>query len=171
MELPLHGEDIVLFGRRVPVPRQIAYHGDPGTAYRYSGTLHRPRPWTPTLARVRAALRELTGVPFNAVLANHYRDGRDAMGYHADDEPELGPAPDDVAVASLSFGARRRFLLRARRDGGLRRFELGGGDLLVMRGRTQEQYRHALPRTRRAVGPRLNLTFRVVTPGAAARPV
>jgi alkylated DNA repair dioxygenase AlkB len=103
----------------------------------------------------------------NAALANYYRDGRDSMGWHADDERELGPSPDDVAVASLSLGAARRFLLRHRTRGETRELALGDGSLLVMRGTTQRHWRHALPKTRAAVGPRLNLTFRVVRPGSS----
>lgn len=148
------------------MPRLLSYHGDPGTAYRYSGRIHEPRAWSPRLAALRRVVIDLSGVPLNAVLANYYRDGRDAMGYHADDEPGLGPERRDVAIASLSLGAERRFLLKERGSGALQRFDLGHGSLLVMRGRTQERYRHALPRTRRPVAPRLNLTFRVVAPGA-----
>ncbi|MEE7548877.1 alpha-ketoglutarate-dependent dioxygenase AlkB, partial [Xanthomonas sp. Kuri4-1] len=114
--------------------------------------------WPAALAALRAPLQAATGVAFNSVLANRYRDGRDAMGWHSDDEKELGPRP---VIASLSLGAPRRFALRHRHDPALRQvLTLGHGDLLLMEGDTQRNYRHALPRTARPVGERLNLTFR-----------
>jgi alkylated DNA repair dioxygenase AlkB len=153
-------EEIVIFGQRRRVPRLVAWHGDRGASYRYSGTDHLPEPWTPALARVRARVCELSGTEFNAVLLNRYRDGRDGMGWHADDEPELGRDP---VIASVSLGAPRRFCLRHRRrkDLGLD-LELPHGSLLVMAGPLQHHWVHALPKTRRPVGERINLTFRRV---------
>ena len=151
-----------LFGRELPSPRLSCWVGDAGAAYRYSGLLREPRPWPAPLAGLRARLARALGVGFDSVLANLYRDGRDAMGWHADDEPELGPAP---VIASLSLGATRRFVLR-HRDGAPRlAVDLSHGSLLVMAGATQANYRHALPRTARPVGPRINLTFRRVGAG------
>jgi alkylated DNA repair dioxygenase AlkB len=96
------------------------------------------------------------------VLANRYRDGRDAMGWHSDDEPELGPAP---VIASVSLGASRRFVLKHRDDPAQKlALELDHGSLLVMAGATQRHYKHALPRTARPVGERINLTFRHILP-------
>ncbi len=106
-------EDIVIFGQRRRVPRLVAWHGDPGTGYTYSGTLHEPQPWTPELRRLLDRVQALTGHPYNSVLLNLYRDGNDGMGWHADDEPELGRNP---AIASVSLGATRRFKLRHRRQ-------------------------------------------------------
>lgn len=165
-ELPLRTDTFAMFGRSVAVPRLISWHGDPGCRYRYSGQTYEPAPWTPGLTRVRAELAARTGLAFNAVLANYYRDGRDSVGWHSDDERELGPARDDVAIASLSLGATRRFVLRHRQSGESREFALGDGTLLVMRGRTQQQWRHALPKTAARVGARLNLTFRIIARGA-----
>lgn len=153
-------EEIVIFGRRRRVPRLVAWHGDPGAGYRYSGTDHRPEPWTPALERVRARASELSGADFNAVLLNLYRDGSDGMGWHADDEPELGRNP---LIASVSLGAQRRFCLRHRRHRELKRdLELPHGSLLFMAGATQHHWLHALPKTRRPVGERINLTLRKV---------
>src|SRR5262245_5598175 len=98
-ELPLRTDTFTMFGRRTAVPRLISWHGDPGCRYRYSGQTYEPAPWTPGLARMRDALRARTGLSWNAVLANYYRDGRDSVGWHADDERELGPARDDIAIA------------------------------------------------------------------------
>lgn len=161
-ELPLRADTFTLFGRSVAVPRLVAYHGDPGCAYRYSGQTYPAQAWTPGLLRLRALLERRSGLRYTGVLANYYRDGRDSVGWHADDERELGPAPDDVAIASLSLGASRRFVLRHRASGERRELALGDGSLLVMRGTTQSHWRHALPKTRAAVGPRLNLSFRIV---------
>jgi alkylated DNA repair dioxygenase AlkB len=154
---------IRLFGREVDVPRLASWIGDPGTDYRYSGTRFAPRPWPVALVPLRARVEAACGARFNAVLANLYRDGADSMGWHADDEPELGPRP---VIASVSLGAPRRFRLRHRRDPA-RRWEqaLAHGSLLLMRGPTQANYRHDLPRTRAVVGPRINLTFRAILPG------
>lgn len=163
-ELPLSQERLVILGREVLTPRLTSWHGDAHASYVYSKTRFLPRPWTPGLAMLRERLRREVGADFNGVLANHYRGGEDAMGWHADDEPELGPrAPDDVLIASVSLGARRRFLMRARR-GATRSlaWDLGGGDLFLMGGTTQRLFVHRLARTAKDVGPRLNLTFRIV---------
>lgn len=150
---------IRMFGRQIDSPRLSCWIGDPGASYTYSRTRFQPHPWPATLASLRARLRETLDVDFNSVLANRYRDGRDAMGWHSDDEPELGPQP---VIASLSLGATRRFALKPRGEGGGLTLDLPHGSLLVMRGDTQTRYRHALPRTARPVGERINLTFRRV---------
>lgn len=168
-ELPLAQEIYRMGAREVRSPRLVCWHGDAGTGYAYSGVAHEPAPWTPALAELRVRVEAATGLTFNSVLANLYRDGNDSMGWHADREPEIGPAPDDRWIASLSFGARRRFVLKRGRDD-RHVFELGAGDLITMRGTTQSHWRHAVPKTRRPVGPRLNLTFRHIVAGASARP-
>jgi alkylated DNA repair dioxygenase AlkB len=153
-------EEILILGRRVSVPRLVAWHGDPGAHYSYSGTDHVPRPWTPTLEAIRERASSLTGAHFNSVLLNFYRSGRDGMGWHADDEAELGRNP---VIASVSLGASRRFCLRHRKRAGLRiDVTLTHGSLLCMSGATQHRWLHALPKTRASVGPRINLTFRYV---------
>lgn len=147
-----------LFGRWVDAPRRSAWIGDPGAVYRYSGQTFAPQPWPQALLPLRQRLRKELGIDFNAVLANLYRDGRDAMGWHSDDEPELGPEP---VIASLSLGAARRFVLRRRDDHAVKQaLVLEPGSLLVMRGVSQRDWQHALPRTAKPVGPRINLTFR-----------
>ena len=149
---------IRLFGREVDSPRLSSWIGDPDATYTYSRTRFEPRPWPEALLPIRARLRSETGVDFNSVLANLYRDGRDAMGWHSDSEPELGAQP---VIASLSLGAMRRFVLKDRDDPARKlALELSSGSLLLMRGDTQRHYRHALPRTAIPVGARINLTFR-----------
>ena len=161
-EIPWERHHVRILGREIPAPRLSCWIGDPGTAYRYSGVLYPPRPWPAPLARVREACGAACGEAFNSVLANLYRDGRDCMGYHSDAEPTLGPEP---VIASISLGAPRRFVMRHKRRAG-ERFELvlGDGSLLVMRGATQRNWRHALPRTAKPVGERINLTFRRIRP-------
>lgn len=159
---------IRLFGREVDTPRLCSWIGDPGAAYAYSGTRFEPRAWTPTLQRLRERLQGEGVGTFNSVLANRYRSGRDSMGWHSDDERELGPAP---VIASISLGAPRRFRLRHRRDPALRaELELEPGSLLIMQGQTQRHYRHDLPRTARPVGERINLTFRWIVGDGASPP-
>lgn len=161
-QVPWEVHRIRLFGREHASPRLSCWIGDAQAHYRYSGADFRPHPWPAALAPVRERLVRELGVGFNSVLANRYRDGADAMGWHSDDEPELGTAP---VIASLSLGARRRFALKHRRDPALKAaLELGHGSLLVMAGTTQAHYRHALPRTARPVGERINLTFRCIRP-------
>lgn len=145
-ELPLRVERLRIGSREVETPRLTAWHGDPGRAYRYSGRTFEPDPWTPTLAALRERVGAACGAAFDSVLANLYRDGRDAMGWHADDEPELGHEP---VIASLSLGDVRRFVLKHRRADERLALDLPSGSLLVMQGATQANYRHALPRTAR----------------------
>lgn len=161
--LPWEVHRIRLFGRQVDSPRLSCWIGDADAVYRYSGTRFEPHPWPAALAELRERLQAETGARFNSVLANRYRDGRDAMGWHSDDEPELGPQP---LIASISLGAERRFLLKHRREAGYRAgLPLPHGSLLLMAGDTQRNYRHALPRTAKPVGERINLTFRWIAPG------
>ncbi|HEL4807575.1 TPA: alpha-ketoglutarate-dependent dioxygenase AlkB [Stenotrophomonas maltophilia] len=153
---------IRMFGRIVDSPRLSCWMGDAEARYRYSGADFLPEPWQPALLLLRERLQVFCGHAFNSVLLNRYRSGGDYMGWHSDDEPELGPAP---VIASLSLGAARRFLLR-RRDDPARKAEylLGHGDLLVMAGQTQRYYQHALPKMARVQGERINLTFRWIAP-------
>lgn len=160
VELPLAQETIRMIGRDVLVPRLVAFCGEPGLRYRYSGRDHDAAPWSPTLRAIRDQLLESIGTRFDTVLCNLYRSGNDAMGRHADDEPELGPSCDDIRIASVSLGAKRTFRLRPRAGGDAIDYLLGEGDLLVMGGTTQTHWLHEAPRTKSQVGPRLNLTFR-----------
>lgn len=165
-EIPWEQHRIRLYGREHASPRLSCWIGDPGAAYTYSRTRFEPRPWTPALAALRPRIEEACGARFNSVLANLYRDGADGMGWHADDEPELGPEP---VIASLSLGAVRGFAFRdvAERRQRLK-LELPHGSLLVMAGRTQSLYQHAVAKSARALPPRLNLTFRWIRFGPAA---
>ncbi|EKT4103270.1 MULTISPECIES: alpha-ketoglutarate-dependent dioxygenase AlkB family protein [Stenotrophomonas] len=160
--VPWEVHRIRMFGHWVDSPRLSCWIGDPQARYRYSGAEFVPHPWPPSLQGMRERLQDDGLGRFNSVLLNRYRSGGDYMGWHSDDEPELGPAP---VIASLSLGAARRFLLR-RRDDPARKAEylLGHGDLLVMAGQTQRHYQHALPKMARLQGERINLTFRWIAP-------
>jgi alkylated DNA repair dioxygenase AlkB len=167
-EVPWSVHRIRLFGRWVDAPRLSCWMGDPGAAYRYSGALFQPVPWHPALRALLPRLEAFCGARFNSVLLNRYRDGRDAMGWHSDDEPELGPEP---VIASLSLGAPRRFLLRLKADPARRaEWRLAHGDLLLMRGDCQRVARHALPRMAGVRGERINLTFRWIRPSPSPAP-
>jgi alkylated DNA repair dioxygenase AlkB len=157
-------ETVSMFGKTYKQPRLIAWYGDPGTEYTYSGVRHEPLPWTETLARLRDRLEQLTDSKYNSVLLNYYRDGSDSMGLHADDEPELGDAP---VIASLSLGEQRTLYFRHRSRSDLETFNLPlpNASLLVMRGGTQRHWKHGIRKSRRPLGPRVNLTFRWVYPG------
>jgi alkylated DNA repair dioxygenase AlkB len=159
-EIDWRHDAITVFGRTSPIPRLNAWYGDDGCSYRYSNISMEPKPWTPTLAAVRDEVGAACGVAFNSVLANLYRDGRDGVAWHADDEPELGPEP---VIGSLSLGATRTFQLRRRADPSVRHsIELAHGDLVIMRGPTQRHWLHQIPKTAKPTAPRLNLTFRQV---------
>ena len=154
-----------IFGKSYKQPRLFAWYGDADASYAYSGTRYEPNPWTPTLLELRLQLEALCDCSFNSVLANLYRDGADGMGLHADDEPELGSEP---TIASLSFGAPRafRFKHKRRKDIDPIRLTLASGSLLLMRGATQQHWKHEVPKTKKPCGPRVNLTFRRIVPDA-----
>ncbi|MEY4582333.1 MAG: hypothetical protein RL701_7036 [Pseudomonadota bacterium] len=162
--VPWQTRSIRIAGRLIPEPRLTAWVGDAEAAYTYSGRRNEPTPWsatTPALPALRNRVSEAVGAPFNAVLCNLYAHGLHSMGLHADAEPELGPNP---CIASLSFGATRRFQLRHRklRDEKLD-LDLTSGSLLIMRGTLQTHYRHGVPKQPSIQGvhaARINLTFR-----------
>jgi alkylated DNA repair dioxygenase AlkB len=176
-ELSWEQRHIVLFGKRILQPRLIAWAGE--LPYRYSGQTLEPRAWPALVRTLLARVNEASSGGFNHVLVNRYRDGKDSMGYHADAEPELGPDP---LVATLSFGATRRFLVRRqhptpRLSGDPRPLRdppvallLGHGSLLVMGGTCQRHYRHGVPReASEQVGERVSLTFRRLLAAPASR--
>ena len=157
-------EHLQMFGKRLRSPRRVCWYGDAGVGYVYSGELHCADGWLPALEKIKTRLANALAEPFNFVLLNYYRDEKDSMGWHSDNEPELGPRP---VIASLSMGATRTFRIRpAHKTPGVRRIsqtlELQHGSLLIMRGQSQQNYQHALPKSTKACGSRLNLTFRQI---------
>lgn len=150
---------IVLFGKRVLVPRLTAWYGDEGASYVYSGVRNLPLPWIGDLDRLRDLVSNEAGTRFNSVLLNRYRSGTDSVSWHSDDEPELGPTP---TIASLSLGATRRFRLRNKQTRETHGLDLESGSLLLMDGESQRLWEHCVPKTKHQVGERINLTFRVI---------
>lgn len=149
--------ELQIMGGRYAMPRLIGYCGE--APYRYSAQTHDAATVPAALAALRMALNDKLGAEFNSILLNYYRDGRDSMSWHADNERQLGHAP---LIASLSLGAPRRFAMRHRSSNGRHDCTLGHGDLLVMLPPMQSHWHHAVPKTRKPVAPRISITFRQV---------
>ena len=144
-------EEIKLYGRTIPLPRLTAWFGDEGKTYMYSGITVEPELWTPTLLEIKSRIEEVSNVKFNSVLLNYYRNERDSVSWHSDDEPELGKNP---TIGSVSFGDVRTSLTISR--------DLPDGSYLEMAGSTQHHWLHQIPKRTRKIGPRINLTFRII---------
>lgn len=154
-------DQIAMYGKSLDLPRLTAWYGDPGKTYTYSGINMHPHGWTPELLEVKQRAEESAKTVFSSALLNLYRGGNDSVSWHADDEPELGRNP---VIASVSLGASRVFQMRhlTRKDLPKVDIPLGHGDLLVMGGATQHHWEHQVAKTKTMVGPRINLTFRVI---------
>jgi alkylated DNA repair dioxygenase AlkB len=160
-EISWKQEPIKIFGKTVLQPRLTAWYGDAGKGYSYSGIVMTPRPWTGTLLSLKKYVEVLAGTSFNSALLNLYRDGKDSMGWHRDNEKELGVDP---IIASLTLGTTRQFRFRDYKEKSRQiEVELTHGSLLLMKGATQHHWEHSLPKTAREVGPRINITFRIIT--------
>jgi len=152
--------DIKLFGKTYKQPRLISWHGDENATYTYSKELFKPKLWTKSLTKIREDLNSKFKVNFNSVLLNLYRDENDSMGLHSDDEKELGKNP---FIASLSFGETRRLrFVHKKEKKETYSIELESGDLLIMKGQTQVLFKHELPKSKKKLKARLNLTFREI---------
>lgn len=158
-DLPWRQIPIHMFGRWVQQPRLVAWYADPGVSYTYSGLTLEANPWPQRLGALRNRLQEETSHRFNSVLVNAYRDGQDSMGWHADNEPELGPRP---TIASVSLGEVRTLRVRSGRSGKSVPLKLESGSLLLMSGDSQQRYQHCIPKSARQMGLRINLTFRQI---------
>ena len=158
-EIPWRQENIFVWGKNHPQPRLVAWYGDRGTDYTYSGVTLTPLPWTELLLNIKGRVETVAATGFNSVLLNYYRDNRDSMGFHSDDEPELGERP---VIASLSLGEERTFVLKHRANKFAKpvRLRLASGSLLLMKGETQRYWKHGIAKESRLCGPRINLTFR-----------
>jgi alkylated DNA repair dioxygenase AlkB len=154
-------EEVYVFGKKYKEPRKTAWYGDENCVYSYAGKTNYPLPWTEALFQLKTDIEALIpGTNFNSVLLNQYRDGNDKMGWHSDNEKELGKNP---IIASLSIGATRFFDLKHKRIDSLKkRLELPAGSLLIMCGSTQENWLHQIPQQKTVKEPRINLTFRKV---------
>ncbi len=153
-------EPIKIFGKPVMQPRLTAWYGNTGKVYSYSGITMQPLPWTNNLQFIKKAIEKKTGTVFNSALLNYYRDGKDSMGWHRDNEKELGTNP---SIASVSLGASRIFKLRYYTDKTISHsIELSHGSLLLMKGPTQHHWEHQVAKTAKPVGARINITFRYI---------
>lgn len=152
---------IKMFGKVYDEPRLTAWYGDKDVRYKYSGIQLDPLPWNNILKNLRDLVSKESGTNFNSALLNYYRDGQDSMGYHQDNEPELGENP---TIASITFGAERTFQMKHIKDKSIKRKDiiLKSGSLLIMAGTTQHYWKHQIPKTKKVIGPRLNITFREV---------
>lgn len=160
-EVDWRAERITVWGKTYMQPRLIAWFGDAGRDYRYSGIAMSASPWTPLLLGIKVAVERTCQHMFNSVLLNYYRDEHDSMGFHSDDEAELGPRP---VIASLSLGATREFVFKHKHRKDLKPFKLPleSGSLLLMAGDTQKNWMHGIEKQRGSLGPRVNLTFRTI---------
>jgi alkylated DNA repair dioxygenase AlkB len=150
-----------MYGKSINLPRLTAWYGDGGKAYTFSGIAFQPEPWLADLLVIKARIEHVVDTIFNSVLLNLYRSGQDGIGWHADNESELGTNP---IIASISFGEMRRFQLRHRFDPQIDKVEipLNHGSLLVMQGNTQHCWQHQVPKTAKQISERINLTFRSI---------
>ena len=149
----------MMFGKAVKIPRRQVWMGDAHCRYRYSGTCFEPQPWQPQVKAMAQQVSAFLRRPFNCVLLNLYADGQQHMGWHADNEKELGHDPQ---IASLSLGATRRFELKHRAAPWQLALDLTPGSLLLMAGGCQQHWLHRLPKQSRVSTCRLNLTFRYI---------
>ncbi len=153
-------DQVSMHGKLIPIPRLQSWYGDQESTYSYSGITLPPQAWTEELLQIKQQIETLTQQRFNSVLANYYRDGSDSVSWHRDNEPELG---NDPVIASVSLGETRQFQLRHKsRKYETIKLNLPHNSLLLMAGSLQHHWYHQVPKTKKVVGPRINLTFRLI---------
>ncbi len=150
-------DEAIIFGKHIVTNRKSAWYGDAAYSYTYSKITRTALPWTPELVQLKQLVESLTESPYNSCLLNLYHDGNDGMGWHSDNEPELAP---NAPIASLSFGAERKFSLKHKVSGETISIMLESGSLLLMKGTIQTHWLHSVPKTKKVMQPRVNLTFR-----------
>jgi alkylated DNA repair dioxygenase AlkB len=154
-------DSIKIFGKEFDQPRLTALYAENNQTYSYSGITMQPKLFTQELLDLRDRLKKVTGIHFTTCLLNLYRDGQDSNGWHADNEKELGENPP---IASISLGAERVFKLKHNTlKEEKQKLLLENGSLLLMKGATQHYWKHEIPKTKKIVGERINLTFRIIT--------
>ncbi|MCL1117214.1 MULTISPECIES: alpha-ketoglutarate-dependent dioxygenase AlkB family protein [Pseudomonadati] len=158
---PLTKIEIEVFGKKHTIPRTQAWFGDDGCDCKYSKTLINPLPWPPILTKLRQTLLNRCQLNFNAVLVNHYKDGNDCMGWHSDDEPEIVAGS---SIASITIGACRDFVVRHKASQQKVTYAPCSGDLIIMAPSMQQTWQHALPKRLAVTKPRINFTFRLISP-------
>lgn len=152
-------DEVILFGKHIVTKRKTAWYGDSDYLYTYSNITKQALPWTKELSDLKQMVEEFAGVKFNSCLLNLYHNGNEGMGWHSDDEKSLGK---DNTIASLSFGAERKFLLKHKQTKQIISLVLEHGSLLIMKDATQRNWLHSLPKSKNIVQPRINLTFRTI---------
>jgi len=157
--LSFEQKDIMMFGKRIEIPRLESFHAEDGKSYGYSGKRLDTIPFNPILTSIKEKIEGQISVHFNSVLVNLYRNENDSNGWHADDEKELGKNP---VIASISLGTKRRFQLKHKLEPLKHTLDLNNGDLLIMGGTLQSNWKHQVPKEKYVCGPRINLTFRFI---------
>jgi alkylated DNA repair dioxygenase AlkB len=158
-EIPWQQDSITVYGKNHLQPRLTALYGNEGKPYGYSNIIMQPHPWTPLIIYIKEEVEKICNENFSTVLLNNYRNGQDSNGWHADNEKELGRNP---VIASVSFGAERVFQLKHNKLELKQNIVLQHGSLLIMKGTTQHFWKHQIPKTKKEIDPRINLTFRII---------
>lgn len=157
VEIPWQADEVILFGKKFITNRKMAWFADDGIAYTYSNARKEANSWIPTLLEIKKKVEEFTNEKFNACLLNIYHDGNEGMGWHSDDEKEIVA---NSTIASVSFGVGRNFRFRHKKTKEMASVLLENGSVLLMKNETQQYWQHTLPKSKRVVKPRINLTFR-----------
>ena len=152
-------DEVIIFGKRIVTKRKVAWYGDNGCTYAYSNMAREPLPWVNELLELKEHVERISAFSFNTCLLNLYQSGEEGMSWHSDDEKELG---NQNTIASVSFGAERKFSFKHKRTKENTSIVLEDGSLLIMRGATQANWLHTLPKSKKIVEPRINLTFRTI---------
>lgn len=155
-DTPWKNDEVVIFGKYITTKRQVAWFGDCNFQYTYSNKTKTALPWTTTLLELKEKVEAITKTSFNSCLLNLYHDGSEGLGWHSDDEKELG----NNTIASLSLGATRRFLFKNKTTKETVEYTLHHGSLVIMAGNTQKDWLHSIPPSKKVRDPRINLTFR-----------
>ncbi len=158
-QVPWQNDEAIIFGKHIVTARKVAWYGDSDYAYTYSGTTKQALVWNAELRELKAVVERSSGATFNSCLLNLYHDGNEGMAWHSDDEKSLGR---NTAIASVSFGAERKFCFKHKRESHTNAIVLEHGSLLVMKGTTQSHWLHSLPKSKKITTPRINLTFRTI---------
>lgn len=158
-EVPWKNDEVVIYGKHIVTKRQIAWYADELATYTYSNTEKMALPWSPTLLSLKSMVEDITAKSFNSCLLNLYHNGEEGMSWHSDDEKKLGK---NTAIASLSFGAERKFVFKHKKTKERVELLLPNGSLLLMHGETQSHWLHSLPVSKKVKLPRVNLTFRTI---------
>jgi alkylated DNA repair dioxygenase AlkB len=158
-EIDWKQEEMIMYGKSLKFPRLTAWYGENDKPYSFSGIILKPNPWTTELMEIKSKIETICNSSFNSVLLNRYRNGKDSISWHTDAEKELGFNP---IIASVNFGATRKFQLRHIKTKQKIEIELTHGSLLIMQGELQHFWQHQVPKTNRPVGERINLTYRAI---------